>query len=41
VFRTRCAWAIERCAAVVPQLEQHGTARVACIRVGEIAGPAP
>jgi oligopeptide/dipeptide ABC transporter ATP-binding protein len=41
VFRTRCAYAVERCALVTPPLEAHGAARVACIRVGEIAEVAP
>ena len=37
VFRTRCAHAIEACAANVPTLQAFGEARrVACIRAGEI-----
>ena len=37
VFRTRCPYAIERCAEVVPPLEPAGAAHVAaCIRQGEI-----
>jgi oligopeptide/dipeptide ABC transporter ATP-binding protein len=36
VFRTRCAYATERCAAEVPPLALHGAAQVACLRVGEI-----
>jgi len=38
VFRTRCAHARPACAATVPALEPHGTARrVACLRRDEIA----
>jgi oligopeptide/dipeptide ABC transporter ATP-binding protein len=40
VFRTRCAWAVPRCAAEVPRLEPHGGAQVACLRTAEIAAPA-
>ena len=36
VFRTRCAYAIERCAAEVPPLAPHGAAQVACLRAGEV-----
>jgi oligopeptide transport system ATP-binding protein len=36
VFRTRCAHAIERCAAEVPPLTSHGAAQVACLRAGDI-----
>jgi oligopeptide transport system ATP-binding protein len=35
VFRSRCGHAVERCAAAIPPLATHGTAEVACIRVGE------
>jgi oligopeptide transport system ATP-binding protein len=35
-FRTRCAFAIERCAAETPELQESGTGRVACHRLGEI-----
>ena len=35
-FRTRCAFAIEKCAAEEPGLVEVGAARVACWRVGEI-----
>jgi oligopeptide/dipeptide ABC transporter ATP-binding protein len=35
-FRTRCVFAVERCAAEAPALVEVGTARVACWRVGEI-----
>ena len=38
VFRTRCPYAIDRCAEVVPPLEPAGAAHAAaCIRQGEIA----
>jgi oligopeptide/dipeptide ABC transporter ATP-binding protein len=42
-FRTRCPWAIEACAEVVPQLEAVGAdGSVACIRADEVAaGAAP
>jgi oligopeptide/dipeptide ABC transporter ATP-binding protein len=36
VFRTRCRYAIERCAAEIPPLDSQGSVRVACIRAGEI-----
>ncbi len=36
VFRTRCAYAVERCAAEVPPLAAHGAGEVACWRDGEI-----
>jgi oligopeptide/dipeptide ABC transporter ATP-binding protein len=36
VFRTRCSFAVERCAAEVPPLAAHGQAQVACLRAGEI-----
>jgi oligopeptide/dipeptide ABC transporter ATP-binding protein len=41
VFRTRCAYATERCAAEVPPLDAHGAARVACLRTDEIGTGAP
>ena len=36
VFRTRCAYAVDRCAAGVPPLTAHGAAQVACIRAGAL-----
>ncbi len=36
VFRTRCPYAIEKCAQVVPPLEDFGTQFAACIRIREI-----
>jgi oligopeptide transport system ATP-binding protein len=36
VFRTRCAYAIERCGVDVPPLTAHGAAQVACIRTDEL-----
>jgi oligopeptide/dipeptide ABC transporter ATP-binding protein len=36
VFRSRCSFAVERCAAEVPPLAAHGQAQVACLRAGEI-----
>ncbi len=35
-FRTRCAWAIEKCAASVPVLRLHNESEVACHRVAEV-----
>jgi len=35
-FRTRCGFAIERCAAETPGLQPSGSGRVACHRLGEI-----
>jgi oligopeptide/dipeptide ABC transporter ATP-binding protein len=35
VFRTRCAYAVGRCAGEVPPLTAHGPAQVACLRTGE------
>jgi len=35
-FRTRCAFAIDKCAAEEPALVEAGTSRVACWRVGEV-----
>jgi oligopeptide transport system ATP-binding protein len=35
-FRTRCPYAIEKCAQVVPPLEDFGTQFAACIRIREI-----
>jgi oligopeptide transport system ATP-binding protein len=35
-FRTRCPYAIEKCAQVVPPLEDYGTQFAACIRIPEI-----
>jgi len=35
-FRTRCGFAIERCAAEAPALQPSGSGRVACHRLGEI-----
>lgn len=40
VFRTRCAFAIDRCASEVPPLASHGSAQVACLRVAELPAPA-
>ncbi len=37
VFRTRCPYAIERCAREVPTLRQLGDSQVACHRAEEIA----
>jgi len=36
VFRPRCNYALQRCAATVPPLIAHAGAQVACIRAGEI-----
>jgi oligopeptide transport system ATP-binding protein len=36
-FRTRCAFAVERCAAEVPELRSVGPALVACHRAEELA----
>jgi dipeptide transport system ATP-binding protein len=36
VFRTRCPYALARCATVVPPLETVGDTHVACIRLTEI-----
>ncbi len=37
VFRTRCAWAVARCAEVVPTLEDKGAGhRLACLRADEL-----
>jgi len=36
-FRTRCAFAVERCAAEVPELRSVGSALVACHRAEELA----
>ncbi len=36
VFRTRCGFAVERCAAETPLLQESGSGRVACHRLGEI-----
>ncbi|MCK6370255.1 MAG: hypothetical protein L6Q83_02840 [Gammaproteobacteria bacterium] len=36
VFRSRCAYAIDRCAADIPRLEAAGSAQVACLRAAEI-----
>jgi oligopeptide/dipeptide ABC transporter ATP-binding protein len=36
VFRTRCPYAIERCAQQVPQLRRLGNSEVACHRAEEI-----
>jgi oligopeptide/dipeptide ABC transporter ATP-binding protein len=36
VYRTRCAYAVERCARELPLPAPHGAARVACHRAGEI-----
>jgi oligopeptide transport system ATP-binding protein len=35
-FRTRCSFAIERCASEVPALRMIGSTSVACHRAGEI-----
>jgi oligopeptide/dipeptide ABC transporter ATP-binding protein len=35
-FRTRCAFAVERCSVEEPALVEIGTARVACWKVGEV-----
>jgi oligopeptide/dipeptide ABC transporter ATP-binding protein len=35
-FRTRCGFAVERCAAETPALRESGSGRVACHRLGEI-----
>jgi oligopeptide/dipeptide ABC transporter ATP-binding protein len=41
-FRTRCPYAVEDCAKVVPPLEEHAPGHLAaCIRIGELTGPAP
>ncbi|MCC7256960.1 MAG: ABC transporter ATP-binding protein [Gammaproteobacteria bacterium] len=36
VFRTRCRWAVARCATEVPPLAAHGASQVACLRAAEI-----
>jgi oligopeptide/dipeptide ABC transporter ATP-binding protein len=36
-FRTRCPYAIERCAAEVPALREFANALVACHRAEELA----
>ena len=36
VFRTRCAYAVEKCAVDVPLLTDYGAVHVACIRAGEV-----
>ncbi len=36
VFRTRCAWALARCAEEIPPLVREGANEVACLRAGEI-----
>ena len=41
-FRTRCPYAVEECAKVVPPLEEHAPGHLAaCIRIGDLTGPAP
>jgi oligopeptide transport system ATP-binding protein len=40
VFRTRCPYAVERCAAEVPELRQVGESLVACHLAEEILNPA-
>ena len=41
-FRTRCSFAVEDCAKVIPPLEEHEHGHLAaCIRIGEPNGPAP
>jgi oligopeptide/dipeptide ABC transporter ATP-binding protein len=40
VFRTRCAWAIERCARELPELRAVGDSLVACHRAEELSGQA-
>lgn len=41
-FRTRCPYAIDACANVIPPLEEYAPGHLAaCIRIGEPGGPAP
>jgi oligopeptide/dipeptide ABC transporter ATP-binding protein len=41
VFRTRCRYAVERCAAEIPALRTFGETLVACHRTEELANIAP